>query len=93
MNIESLIFLTFEKCRIIFFKEYRKYFINNEKRLKYNNINKNVIYSRYYINFEIKMRIENEKEVIILKEVYLIFNLFCDLIIDTNILKLNNIMI
>ena len=39
------------------------------------------------------MRDENEKEIIILKEIHLVFNLLCDLIIDINILKLNNIVI
>ena len=54
-----------------FFEKYRKYFINNEKELKCDDINENMIYSRYCINFEIKMRIKNEKKKIILKEIYL----------------------
>ena len=83
----------FKKYYIIFFEKYRKYFINNEKRLKYNNINEDVIYSRYYINLKIKMCDENEKEVIISKEIHFVFNLFYDLIINMNILKLNNVVI
>ena len=67
--------------------------MSNEKRLKCDNINKNVIYSRYCINFKIKMHDENEKDIIISKKVHFIFNLFYDLIIDTNILKLNKIVI
>ena len=61
--------------------------------MKCDDINENITYSRYYINFKIKMRIKNEKKVIILKEIHLIFNLSYDLIINTNILKLNNIVI
>ena len=67
--------------------------MSNEKRLKCDDINENLIYSRYCINFEIKMRIKNEKEIIILREIHFFFNFFYDLIINTNILKLNNIVI
>ena len=82
-----------EKYRIIFFEKYRKYFISNEKRLKCDDINKDITHSRYYINLEIKMHNENEKNVIILKEVHLVFNLPYNLIINTNILKSNNVVI
>ena len=39
------------------------------------------------------MRIKNKEEVIISKKIHLILNLFYNLIINTNILKLNNIVI
>ena len=39
------------------------------------------------------MRIKNEKEIINLKAIYLIFNLFYNLIINTNILKINSVII
>ena len=82
-----------EKGHITFFEKCRKYSINNEKRLKCDDVNNDIIYSRYYINFKIKMRIKNEKAIIILKEVHLIFNLFYNLIININIFLLNNIVI
>ena len=93
MNIKFLISLTSKKYRIIFFEKYRKYFMSNEKKLKCDDINENITHSRYYINPKIKMRIENEKKVIISKEIHLISNLSYDLIINTNILKSNNIVI
>ena len=67
--------------------------MNNEKRLKCDDINKDVTHSRYYINPEIKMRDENGEEMIILKKVHLILNLSYNLIINMNILKSNNVVI
>ena len=39
------------------------------------------------------MRIKNKKNKIISKKIHLIFNLLCNLIININILKLNNVII